>query len=78
MVIALGCPLELDGNTVLLKTPQTLVAEYREAKLELAWNKLEASFLLDSLHGVRSCSTGKLGRSQQWSFPAVNLEANSG
>lgn len=32
---ALGCPLELDGKTLLLKIPHTLVKGYREIKMIL-------------------------------------------
>lgn len=35
IAIVHDCPLELDGKTLLLKTQHTLVAGYREIKVEL-------------------------------------------
>lgn len=50
IVTALSSSPELDGKTVLLKTPHTPFTGYREAMLERG---LEASSLLPSLHSTK-------------------------
>lgn len=76
MAIAGGCLLELDGNIVLLKTPQTVVAKYGETMLELSWKFPSCSIAFLVLEVTLQTSRGK--ESAMLFSPAVALEANSG
>lgn len=65
MAVAGGCPLELNGNIVLLKTPQTLLAKHRETVLELSWKFPSCSKAFLVLE-ITLQQVG--GKSQRWSF----------
>lgn len=68
MAVAGGCPLELDGNIVLLKTPQAAAAKHRETVLELSWKfpSCSKAFL------VLEITLQQVGeKSQRWPFPQL-------